>query len=304
MKIDNYVVEKLRGTWIHYVFKKLWDLKRRVMRRSEGEAILLQLYFERHGKSLNVTNPQKFTEKLFCRMIALNRRRHPTFTQLADKYTARDYAGSKVGGEHLIKLLWNGKDPRAIPFDTLPAKYVIKTNHGSGQVIVVKGQADRIDIVGKLSVWLKTNYYWYHREYHYYHIKPKVLIEEFLEGPDGSIPLDYKFWCFNGIPAVIQVANTTRDINPFFDTQWNQLDLYTREGVPRPAIAKPRNLEQMLSIASRLSEGFDFVRIDLYNLYGKIYFGEFTFTPTAGLMNPPESWDLKLGEKWVMQSET
>ena len=298
------VLNKLRGTWIHTVLNKLRSVKRRLMRRSEGERFLLQRYVRVHGKHLNLTNPQNFTEKLFGRMIALNRRQNSKFTQLSDKFTARAYVGSKVGEQHLVKLLWHGKDPSAIPFDTLPAEYVIKTNHGSGQIIVVKGKADRADIISRLSVWLKSNYYWACREYQYYHIKPRVMIEEYLRNQDGSGPLDYRFWCFKGIPEVIQVDNRAHDINPFFDTKWNQLDLYYREGASRPAIAKPMNFEQMISIASRLSAGFDFVRIDLYNMDGKIYFGEFTLTPTAGeLKLRPESWDLKLGEKWEMSSE-
>ena len=299
------VLNKLRGTWIHTVLNKLRSVKRRLMRRSEGERFLLQRYVRVHGKHLNLTNPQNFTEKLFGRMIALNRRQNSKFTQLSDKFTAREYVGSKVGEQHLVKLLWHGKDPSAIPFDTLPAEYVIKTNHGSGQIIVVKGRADRPDIINRLSVWLKSNYYWACREYQYYHIKPRVMIEEYLRNQDGSGPLDYRFWCFNGIPEVIQVDNRAHDINPFFDINWNFLDLYYRDGASRPEIPKPMNFDQMISIASRLSAGFDFVRIDLYDIDGKIYFGEFTLTPTAGALKlRPESWDLKLGEKWEMSSES
>jgi hypothetical protein len=291
-------------TGINYVLNKLRSVKRRLMRRSEGEDILLKRYVRVHGKQPNLTNPQNFTEKMFCRMISWNRGHNPIFTQLADKYTARAYVSNKVGEQHLVKLLWHGTDPSAIPFDTLPAEYVIKTNHGSANIIVVKGKPDRIDVISRLSGWLKSNYYWSCREYHYYHIKPRVMIEEYLRNQDNSGPLDYRFWCFKGIPEVIQVDNHAHDINPFFDTQWNQLDLYYREGVSRPAIARPINFEQMISIASRLSAGFDFVRIDLYNLNGKIYFGEFTFTPTAGeLKLRPEGWDLKLGEKWEMSLE-
>jgi len=303
MRIHNYVVNKLRDTWIHYAFNKLQSLRRRLMRRSEGERFLLQLYVRARGKHLNLTNPQNFSEKLFCRMIFWNRGHNPIFMQLADKYTARAYVGNKVGKQHLIKLLWHGKDPSAIPFDTLPVEYVIKTNHASGQVIVVKGTADRPGILNRLSVWLKSNYYWVSREYQYYHIKPRVMIEEYLRNQDGSRPLDYRFWCFRGIPEVIQVDNHAHDINPFFDTNWNLLDLHYREGASRPAIAKPINFEQMILIASRLSAGFDFVRVDLYNVNGKIYFGEFTFTPAGSLTLRPESWDLKLGEQWEMLPE-
>jgi hypothetical protein len=298
------VVNNLRGTWIHYVFNKLRSVKRGLMRRSEGEDILLQKYLHLHGKHLNLTNPQKFTEKLFCRMIYLNRKNNHKVTQLSDKYMARAYLSSKVGEEHLVKLLWHGKDANDIPFDSLPAEYVIKTNHGSGQIIVVKGKADRADITTRLSVWLKSNFYWNNREHQYYHIKPRVMIEEYLRNQDGSGPLDYRFWCFKGIPEVIQVDNRAHDINPFFDTKWNQLDLFYREGASRPAIEKPINLEQMISIASQLSACFDFVRVDLYNIDGRIYFGELTFTPVGGgLKLRPESWDLKLGEKWEMSLE-
>ncbi|MDN5941964.1 MAG: hypothetical protein L0H94_08795 [Nitrospira sp.] len=305
MKMYNDGVDKLRDTWIHDTFKSLRGLKRRVMRRSDGERYLLEKYLRVHGKHLNVTNPQTFTEKLFCRMISWNRGHNPIFTQLADKYAARAYVSNKVGEQHLVKLLWHGTDPSAIPFDTLPAEYIIKTNHGSRNNIVVKGNPDRIDVISQLSDWLKSNYYWSDREYQYYHIKPRVMIEEYLSNQDGSGPLDYKFWCFKGTPEVIHVDNPTHDINPFFDTQWNQLDLHYRVHASRPAMAKPINFEQMISIASELSAGFDFVRIDLYSLDGKIYFGEFTFTHTAGNYKlRPEIWDVKLGEKWEMSSET
>lgn len=308
MAIHNYVVSKLRGTVSPDVLSALRSLRRQRanrLRRSDGEKILLQRYARVHGKPLDLKNPQTFTEKLFYRMISWNRGHDPIFTKLSDKYAARAYVSSRVGENHLVNLWWHGNDPSAIPFDALPAEYVVKTNHGCGHVILVEGKADRIDIISKLSVWLKSNFYWAHREYQYYHIEPRGMIEEYLRNPDGSGPLNYKFWCFAGMPEVIHVSNYAHDLNSFFDTQWNLLDLYYREGVPRPAIAKPPNFEQMLSIASRLSAGFDFVRVDLYNIAGKTYFGEMTFTPMAGdLRLRPDSWDSKLGEKWTVPSET
>jgi len=123
-----------------------------------------------------------------------------------------------------------------------------------------------------------------------------------LRNQDGGEPLDYRFWCFNGNPCVIQADNHAHDINPFFDSEWNLLDLYYRDGSARPALARPKNFEQMLVVASTLSEGFDFVRVDLYNVDGQIYFGEFTFTPAGSLKFRPEGWDLKLGQKWQISS--
>lgn len=286
---------------INFVLKKLRGLKRRLLHCAEGEGILLQKYYRLHGKHLDLKNPQKFSEKLFSRMIFLNRKNNYQFTRLADKYLARTYVSSRVGDEYLIKLLWHGKDPYKIPFERLPEQYVIKTNHGSGSVIVINGKVDKLDVTRRLSDWLKTNYYWVAREYHYFHIKPQVMIEEYLENVDLSAPLDYRFWCFNGTPEIIQVDNHAHDINPFFDTHWNQLDLSYREGATLPAIKKPTNLEEMLTVSARLSADFDFVRVDLYNISGKIYFGELTFTPVAGGFKfQPESWDLKLGQKWEM----
>ena len=291
--------DMLRGTWVHHIVDRLRSVKRDWMRRSEGEAFLLGKYARLHGKPLDLTNPQRFTEKLFRRLVTLNRGESPEFTPLADKYSVRAFVAEKVGEKHLIKLLWHGEDPRAIPFDTLPMEYVVKSSHACRQVIVVKGNADQAEIRRQVSGWLPRNHYWANREYQYYHIEPRVLIEEYLRSPDGEGPLDYRFWCFGGIPEVVQVDNHAHDINPFFDTEWNLLDLHYRNGALRPHVPKPIGFEQMISIAKRLSAPFDFVRVDLYNIEGRIYFGELTFTPVGGgLKLQPDSWDVKLGAKW------
>ena len=301
MSNRDYIAKVVRGTWAHTLFDVARTVKKQLLRRSEGRRILLERFERTQGRSLDTTNPQSFSEKLYCRMIALNQRPNPHFTGVSDKFAARAYVAGKIGEQHLVKLLWHGEDPGTIPFDNLPAEYVIKTNHGSAQVMVVKGHADREEITGKLAVWLKRNYYWAAREGQYYDIKPRIMIEEYLRSQDGCGPLDYRFWCFGGVPEVIQVDNHAHDINPFFDTQWNLLDLYYRDQAARPYVAKPKNFEHMLNLATRLSARFDFVRIDLYNIDGDIYFGEFTLTPTSGhLTLRPDCWDLKLGEKWKM----
>jgi hypothetical protein len=291
---------KLRDTWLHNLVDHYRDSKRRVMRRPEGEALLLHRYVRIHGKPLNLTNPQTFTEKLFWRMITWNRGDMPQrFRQLADKYAVRTHVAKTVGEEYLIKILWQGSDPRAIPFDRLPAEYVIKPNHSSGEVIIVRGEANREEIIRQVSGWLAKDYYWQAREYQYYGIKPKIVIEEYLKCQDDSEPLDYRFWCFGGVPAVIQVDNHAHDINPFFDAQWNQLDLHTRKKATRPPIAQPTYFEHMFELAKRLSQGFGFIRVDLYNINGRIYCGELTLTPGAGIFQfSPDHWDVKLGEKW------
>jgi len=288
---------KLRDTWLLHQYR---SIKRRVLRRSEGEAFLLRRYARIHGKPLNLTNPQTYTEKLFWRMITWNRGNMPLrVTQLADKYAVRAYVANTVGKQHLIKLLWQGNDPRAIPFDRLPDEYVIKPNHAAGQVIIVKGQADRDEIIQTVSGWLASNYYWQGREFQYYGIPPRIVIEEYLTNEDGSPPFDYKFHCFNGVPEHILVRNHTHDICPYFDTTWNRLDFSDKVGAIQPWVPKPVNLEEMLALAAKLSVGFGYVRMDFYNVKGRVYFGEFTFTPAAGILKyTPESWDLTHGEKW------
>jgi hypothetical protein len=294
----------------------LWELKRRILRRSQGEAILLAKYARIHGQPLDVNDPQTFTAKLFCRMIDLNRGNDRGFTRLTDKFAVRPYVADKVGEQHLVPLLWFGSDASDIPFETLPDNYVIKTNHGSGQTIVVEGTNcryiagignrsapfDKGEIIDTMATLLKTNYYWSFREYQYLHIKPRIVIEESLRKADGSRLLDYKYFCFDGIPEIIQVDdNYTWDMNPIYDTGWNQIDLFYRDDQTRPEMPKPVNLEEMNRLASHLAEGFDFVRVDLYNVDGHIYFGELTFTPTAGeFVLRPEEWDLRLGQKWIL----
>lgn len=290
----------LRSTWLTDQYRKYDKFKRQVMWRSEGERILLQKYHRIHGKPLNLANPETFTEKLFWRMIMWNRGHMPArFARLTDKYAVRSYVASAVGEKHLIKLLWHGDDPRTIPFDQLPREYVIKSNHACGQVIIVKGLADREAIVRQVSNWLTRDYYWADREAQYYRIPPRILIEECLFNEDGSLPFDYKIYCYNGRPEHILVRNHTHDICPFFDANWNLLDFSDEVGAVRPWVPRPENLDEMLMLAGKLSEGFGFVRVDLYNIRGHVYFGELTFTPAGGAIKyDPECWDLKHGEKW------
>lgn len=288
---------KLRETWLLHQYR---TVKRRVRRRSEGEAFLLRRFARIHGKPLNLTNPQTYTEKLFWRLITWNRGDMPArFTQLADKYAVRAYVERLVGKHHLPTLLWHGTDPRAIPFDRLPAQYVIKPNHAAGQVLMVHGPADRHEIIRTVSGWLKHNYYWQDREFQYYGIHPRLVIEEYLHDADGTPPFDYKIHCFNGVPEHILVRNHTHDICPYFDTTWHLLDFADKVGAIQPWVPKPPNLDEMLSLAAKLSAGVGYVRVDLYNVQGRVYFGEFTFTPAAGFLKyTPESWDLMHGQKW------
>jgi hypothetical protein len=301
MNVKKYLSDLQRKNLVVRTLLKVpLSVKHRYYRQSDGEVILKNRYRNIFSKELDTHTPASFTEKLFCKMLALNRKNDPLLTRLVDKHLAREWVEEKIGPGHLIELYWQGDNPRHIPFETLPSKCVFKTNHGSGQVIVKNGEIDREDVCKKLRGWLRENYYWVARENQYYKVAPTILIEEFLSDgtPDG--PLDYRFWCFGGKVCVIQVDNHSHSINPFYDLDWNLLDLSYRANMKAAAIHRPENFTAMIGIAETLAHDFDFVRVDLYNIAGRILFGEMTFTPVAGNIKfTPTSWDLRLGAQWT-----
>jgi len=291
-----YIPYKLR-----FINRKLRLLKQHLFKHWEGEKILKESYRSFYSNELNLIRPQEFSDKMFHQMIQTHRYGNPLFTKLADKYLVRDYVSSKVGSDYLIDLLWYGTNPEKIPFDNLPSKCVVKTNHGSGGNIIMQEPYDRKEIVATLKNWLKENYYYTDREYHYFKIKRQVLVEEFIDDGFSDGPLDYRFWCFNGRPEFIQVDNHSHSINPFYNVDWNKLQLSYRDSFTDCDIKQPENLNEMLTVAAKLSSDFDFVRVDLYNVSGKIYFGELTFTPCGGKFKfKPDTWDALLGKKWIL----
>lgn len=283
--------------------RRLRHFKAVALRRWEGERILRGTYRELAGRDLDIERPHGFSEKLFRRLVLMNRTLSTAFTPYVDKYTARDYVAKTVGEQYLTRLYWHGLDPARIPFDQLPDTYVIKTNHASGQTIVVTGPVDEAAVVRKSNTWLKHNHYWEFREYQYYDIKPRIMIEELLDDGWDDGPLDYRFWCFNGVPTIIQATNHSHSLQLFVDADWKPLDLHFDNEKSTTVVAAPENLAQMKQIASALAEKFDFVRVDLYNVHGRICFGELTFTPRAARFRfTPSSWDLTLGDAWAIST--
>lgn len=271
------------------------------LRAFEGRMALRRDYRRFHSRRLREDSPRDFADFLYCRLIELNRSGNPLFTRLADKYAVREYVSNRLGDGYLVRLLWHGIDPEKIPFDDLPESYIIKTNSGSGGHIKVTGTPDRAAIVAHMKSQLKRNHYRLSgfREFHYYAIPPRILIEELLEDGHLDGPLNYSFWCFGGTPSVIQVDNHVHNINPFYDTSWNKLDLRTRDKFREVEIARPRELPAMLEVVQELARGFDFVRVDVYLVRGHIYFGEMTFTPAGGHFRfRPEHWNREFGDLW------
>lgn len=278
--------------------------RRRVLLRREGEAALHRAFAEIHGRPVDVESPTYFTERMMAWLIRLHRRPDRRFSMLADKVASREYVRERLGADFLTRLYWHGDDPHGVPWETLPERFVIKPTHSSGEVIVADRALDRGWAVGEMARWLQSNYYWGCREYQYLHIPPRLMVEEWIDDGTEGGPFDYSFWCFNGVPELIQLRKHPRVVNQFHDLDWNLLPLKARPGIPEVDFGPPPSLEEMTKAAARLAEGLEYVRVDFYSLPGRILFSEFTFTPAAGRTRfEPPGWDAKLGAMWGRGSE-
>lgn len=236
------------------------------------------------GYALNLEHPETYNEKL--QWLKLYDRR-PEYVTYADKYRVREYIAGTIGGQYLIPLIGAYQNAKEIPWTQLPDRFVLKCNHASGTNIICKDKAG-LDIAAtekKLNKWLRKNAYWGAREWCYKDIKPCIVCEEFIETQDGNTPDDYKFMCFNGIPRLIQVhhdryGNHTLD---YYTPDWERANLKRIDAnTSEKAVPRPENLEEMLSVAKTLSKDMYYARIDLYNVDGKVFFGEITLYPTGG----------------------
>lgn len=253
------------------------------------------------GYSLNLNNPKTFNEKL--QWLKLYDRKQE-YTKIVDKYKVREYISEKIGEEYLIPLLGVWDDPDDIDFDTLPNQFVLKCNHDSGGLSICRDKKTfDVNIAKKkLKKSLKTNYYYSGREWPYKNVSRKIIAEKYMVNDSNSNEFtDYKFFCFNGYVDCVMVCLDRNSGDPkfyFFDKDW-KLKRLNKRGKEAPkdfTIPKPECIDKMFEIASKLSEGFPFVRVDLYQSYGKIYFGEMTFYPDSGFDRNilPEA-DLYLG---------
>ena len=233
------------------------------------------------GKELDLENPKDFNEKINWLIVNKYGDREG---KLTDKNLVKDYIRNKnIKDMHIPKTYKTYKNSEDINLDELPEKFVLKCNHGSGSVFICQNKND-FDIETakvKLQESLNENYAYRCLEYHYENINPCIIAEEYLDDKENVMPIDYKFFSFNGHVDNIQVCSN-RDKNlklDDFDTQWDLRD-FTKGGWKSDKIfEKPKNLEKMISIAEELGKEFPFVRVDLYEINGKIYFGELTFTP-------------------------
>jgi len=266
-------------------------------------------FHKKVGYQLNLNNPKSYNEKIVWKKI---NDRNPLLPITADKYKVRSYIkkvlGEKKAKEILIPLLYVTDKPETIPFKSLPSTFIVKANHDSGSHIIVKNSHfDKKEIIRTCKKWLRIPYGLEKLEWMYQPIKRKITIEKLLFDADGHIPKRYNFQMFHGKCKSIHVIFSNKMNIPTvssFDEKWNFLSVKI-SGYPQgPKIKKPKNYEIMLEFAEKLAEAFDHVRVDFYNLNGKIYFGELTHYTASGMGKfEPISFDFELGQHWKIEPE-
>lgn len=248
----------------------------------------------RFKRKIELNNPVSLSDKIIY--IELYKR-SPLASSCTDKFEVRNYVTDK-GLEHILVPIvggpWNNLDE--INFDKLPRKFVLKGTHGCKMNYIVddKMHLDKNKCYKEMNRWLKTTYGKYSIEPHYLEITHRIYAEYFLGNQESLI--DYKFYCLNGVPSFVNVSSDRHSdgdkamvvTQELYDLNWKpifEVKKSRRELPGKGNITKPKNLYDMIEIAKILSKDFDFVRVDLYNVNGKIYFGELTFTPFAGVLD-------------------
>ena len=260
-------------------------------------------YFLRMGKVLRLKNPQTFNEKLqWLKQYG----RRPIDTVFTDKYAAKELVSSIIGSQYIIPTLgvWNSFDE--IDFSSLPNQFVLKCTHDSGGVVVCtdKSTLDFAQARAILDRGMKRNFYVYSREKVYKDIPRKIIAETYMEDSETGELRDYKFLCFHGIPKILFIVTDRKSKESetkydFFDMDFNHLPFTNGDPCSDILPSRPINFDEMKTLAAKLSKDIPHVRIDFYEVNGKIYFGEMTYSHAGG-MDPfnPESWDYLLGS-WI-----
>lgn len=269
-----------------------------------GDKLYLKLLYRLYtGKRLNFYNPKSFTEKLQWLKIY---NRKPEYTKMVDKYAVKKYVASTIGDEYIIPTLGVWNTPNEIEWDKLPNQFVLKTTHGGGSAGVAicldKETLDKPKVLAQLKKSYKINLYRYYREWPYKNVKKRIIAEQFMRDSLSKELIDYKFYCFNGKPHFCQVIRNrhSSETIDFFDMEWKHQNFVGLNPLANNStiyIARPYNWNTMIDICRRLSVNIPFVRVDLYEINRRVYFGEMTFFPAAGFGHfTPGEWDIKIGE--------
>ena len=293
-----------RKLFIYKIFKKLYLDKQTLEYKLEHdpEKFLKSQYRQKMGRELDLKNPITYTEKIQWRMLYGD---NPLYVSCTDKVAVRDWIDELKKSGRIDDLKcpgWYGvyDDPDELNFDELPDSFVLKSNHGSAQILICtdKKSINEDQVRNELRGWLNKNHFYVAGEKQYKNIKPKIIAEELLSGDI----IDYKLLCFMGKPYITKVTKQNKKGSKNVEAEtyyndWTPVDFEWKNTDIRTEFEKPENWERMLEIAEVLSEPFNFVRVDLYSVGSSIYFSEMTFTPNHGCEPElPYEWDLKLGK--------
>jgi len=272
-------------------------------KRINDKTYLKLRYYVVMGRKLNLDEPKTFNEKL--QWLKLHDRR-PEYTMMVDKYLVRNYIAEVLGEEYLIPLLGVWDDPDEIDFDALPDQFVLKCNHNSGLGMCICKDKSKLDIdrvKSELRKGLAQDYYLTEREWPYKDVRRRIVAEKFMVDPNTSELRDYKFFCFNGKVKCFDIDydRFIQHHRNYYDKEGNLLPFGVAQYPPEASkkIDLPQTIGTMIEFAEALSKGHPFLRVDFYDANGKIYFGELTFYPDAGLGKfCPNEWDYTLGS-WL-----
>ncbi len=271
-----------------------------ILRLPDKIFIKFQFYNEM-GYKLDLKNPITFDEKLQWLKLY---DRNPLYTTMVDKYEAKEYVGKIIGEKHIIPTIGIYDKWEDIDFKKLPKSYVIKTTHDSGSVFVIKdGKIDKEMIKEKIEKSLKNNFFYQSREWPYKNVKPRILIEKYMEDNVDKELRDYKLYSFDGYVAATLLATNrqskTEELNfDYFNDKFKHLK-WTNEWHPnnKKVPHKPVNYELMRTFAEKLSKGFPHMRVDFYEVNGEVYFGEITLYDMAGYLKiHPDKWETRFGK--------
>ena len=253
-------------------------------------------------RKLDLENPQTYNDKLQWLKLYCHR---PEFTMMADKVAVKSFVAEKIGPEYVATLFGVWDRVEDIEWERLPQRFVLKTNHDSGNygVVICKDKAtfDRAKAENRLKASLHRNTFLLGREWPYKNIPRKVFAEEYIEDKGRDELLDYKFYCFDGKVKIVFIASGRQSLKEvcidYYDEECNHIDglRQSHPNAPEPP-ARPLHFDLMKQLAEKLSEGIPHVRVDFYEADGKVYFSEMTFFPYGGWTAfRPEEYDYKLG---------
>lgn len=269
---------------------------------------LKRMFRARMKKELDLESPQTFNEKL--QWLKLYDRR-PEYTVMVDKFAVKQYVADRIGEEYIIPTLGVWERFEDIDFDTLPDQFVLKCTHDSGGLVICRDKS-KLNIKKaekKIQKSLKRDFYLSGREWPYKSVSRKIIAEKYMEDETTSDLRDYKFFCFAGVPRALFVATDRQTPGEevkfdFFDMDYCHLDVKNGHKNAKVPPAKPQNFELMIELARKLSQGIPHVRVDFYEVNGKVYFGEMTFFHFGGMVPfVPEKWDYTFGNWLTLPSQ-